>query len=148
MKNRYTYLRKVKIFLGVIIPEIGGIIFNIIPMALFLSLTNFFSRDSQYSPSFIAAVLLISLALLLIPFRLMLLFIQSFKINIDECGVFSIAIIGGLTAGSLFYLLIPSHFSMTWANLPDYALLGVIQSIIAQIIFRYIPDEWKLRLEE
>ncbi|HSD64333.1 MAG TPA: hypothetical protein VLB50_11060 [Ignavibacteriaceae bacterium] len=141
-------MRKLKIFLSVVIPEIGGIIFNIIPMALFLSMTNFFSKDSYYSPTFIAAVLLISLALMLIPFRLIQLFAQSFKINLDECGAFSIAIIGGLTAGGLFYLLVQSHFSMTWAKLPDYALLGVIQSIIAQIIFRYIPEEWKLRLEE
>lgn len=141
-------MRKGKILLSVVIPEIGGILFNLIPTVLLLSLTNFLVSDVQYSPVFIAAVLLISLALLLVPFRLILIFLQLFKINIDECGAFSIAIIGGLTAGSLFYFLIPSHFSTSWTYLPDYALLGVIQSIIAQIIFRFIPDDWKMRLEE
>lgn len=141
-------MKKIKIYLSLFIPDIGGIIFNIFPMLLFLSFTNYFTGESQYSTTFIAALFLISLGLLLIPFRLLVIFAHLFKLNLDVCGTFSIAIIGGLIAGSLFYLLIPSHFTMNWFYLPDYALLGVIQSLIAQTIFRFIPEEWKLKLEE
>lgn len=130
------------------IPDIGGIIFNIVPMSLFLSLSNGFAGDTQYSTTLIAGLFIVSLGLLLIPFRLFVVFAHLFKLNLDVCGTFSVAIIGGLSAGCLFYLLIPSHFFPDWIYLSDYALLGVIQSIIAQTIFKFIPEEWKLKLEE
>ncbi len=141
-------MKAIRLLLCIFIPDIGGIIFNIIPMFLFLSITDFFRRETQYSVILIAAILLISLGLLLIPFRLIIIFVHLFKLNIDVYGVWSIAIIGGLIGGSFYYLLIPSHFSINWINLPDFALLGVIQSVIAQTIFNYIPEEWQLRLEE
>ena len=141
-------MRKIKIFLSVIIPDIGGILFSTIPMVILLKLTRFFAGETQYSPTLISAILLISLALLIIPFRLMLIFAQLFRINITDCGAFSIAIIGGFIAGSFFYLLILSHFSLNWMDMLDYALLGVVQSVTSQFIFRNIPDEWKLQLIE
>lgn len=123
-------------------------IFNILPMFLFLSITDFFRMETQFSAILMAGILLISLGLLLIPFRLIIILVHLFKLNIDVYGDWSITIIGGLTGGSIFYLLIPSHFSITLINLPDYALLGVIQSVIAQTIFKYIPEEWQFSLEE
>lgn len=139
-------MRKVKLILSVVIPDFGGIIFNTIPMALFLSLTNFITRGSHgFSPLLVTVVLLMSLALFLIPFRVVLIIAQLLNMNLNDCGVFSVVIIGGLAGGSLFYFLILSHFSLNWLNLLDYSLLGVFQSLVVQIIYQFIPDNWKVQ---
>jgi hypothetical protein len=142
-------MNKAKIILGVVIPDIGGIILNAFPMILLLSLTNFFAGDTpDFPPLVVASVLLISLALFLIPFRLLLVATQLLKFELNEYGIFSVAIIGGLAGGSLFYFLILSRFYPNLSNVFVYALLGVIQSIIVQLIYRFIPDNWKIQPSE
>ncbi len=148
-ENKILLMRKVKIILSVVIPDFGGIVINTIPMILFLSLTNFFAGETQGIPLLVvAAILLMSLALFLIPSRLILIIARMLNMNLDEYGTFSVAIIGGLIGGSLFYFLILSHFSLNWLNILDYALLGVIQSTIVQFIYQFIPDNWKVQAAE
>jgi hypothetical protein len=139
-------MRRIRILMGLIISDIGGIIINSIPMFLILSLTNFFAGETAgVHPLAIALILLVSLSLFLIPFQLMIIAFRMFNIILDKYGVFSLAISGGLIGGSLFYFLILSHFSLNWANILNYALLGVLQSIIVQFIYQFIPDHWKVQ---
>jgi len=139
-------MRKLKILLGVLISDIGGIIFNTFPMIMLLSITRFYAGGTpHYSILVVASVLLISLTLFLIPFRLMLMIIQLLNMNLNICGILSFAIIGGLGGGSLFYLLIIHHFSLNFSNILSFALLGVIHSIIGQLIYLYIPPNWKIQ---
>lgn len=139
-------MRKIRIILGIIISDIGGIVIASFPMVIFLSLTNYFTGPTPDFPLLVLAfILLISLSLFLFPFRLILIIAQIFKAELDKCGIFSVAIIGGLIGGSLFYFLVLSRFSLNWSDFLDYALLGVLQSIIAQIIYFYIPEHWKVQ---
>jgi hypothetical protein len=139
-------MKKFKILIGVILSDMGGIIFNTFPMIMLLSVTRFYTGGTpHYSILVVASVLLISLTLFLIPFRLMLMIIQMLNMNLNVYGIFSFAIIGGLTGGSLFHFLIISHFSLNYSNVLSYALLGVIHSIIGQFIYLYIPPNWKIQ---
>jgi hypothetical protein len=142
-------MRKIRIILGFVIPDIGGIIIASVPMAIFLSLTNFFAGSaSSLHLLVLALILLISLSLFIFPFKLILIIAQMLKIELDKCGILSIAITGGLVGGSLFYFMILSHFSVNWSNFLDYALLGVLQSLVTHIIYIFIPGEWKVRPAE
>ena len=142
-------MRKIRIILGLILPDLGGILIASFPMAVFLSLTNFIAgSSSDISPVMVAFILLISLSLFLFPFRLLLIFSRVLKIELDKYGIFSVAIIGGLIGGSLFYFLVLSHFTLNWTNFLDYALLGVFQSIIVQMIYYFMPEEWKIQPAE
>ncbi|HKB87721.1 MAG TPA: hypothetical protein VKD08_16205 [Ignavibacteriaceae bacterium] len=141
-------MRKIKIALGFIIPDIGGIAAVSIPLALFLSFTNFFADTSGLTPLMIAFLLLILLSLFILPFRLMLIGADLLNIELDKYGIYSVAIIGGLTGGCLFYFIVLSRFSLEWVEMLDYALFGVIQSIIVQIIYNFIPVNWKLQPAE
>ena len=142
-------MKKLRIILGMVIPDIAGILIISIPMVIFLSLTNFFRGPVSGFPSFLVAlILLLSLSLFIFPFRLFLLIAQKLKMEFDKYIIFSLAIIGGLIGGSLFYFLILYHFSLTWPDFLDYALLGAIQSLIVHIIYIYIPENWKIQPAE
>jgi hypothetical protein len=142
-------MKKVRIIFGIILSDIGGILLNSIPMVLFLSLSNFFAGEaSGLSPFAISLILLISLSLFLVPFQVILLAAKMLNIEIDKYGVISITILGGLLGGSLFYFLILSHFSLQWTNILNYALLGVVQSLIVQGIYSFIPEHWKFHPAE
>ena len=142
-------MRKIRLVLGIILPDLGGIIIASFPMAVFLSLTNLITgSSSDLSPVMIAFILLISLSLFLFPTRLLIIFVHLLKIELDKYSVFSVAIIGGLIGGSFFYLLVLSHFTLNWTNFLDYVLLGVFQNIIVQSIYCFIPKEWKIQPAE
>lgn len=138
-------MRKFRIALGIIISDLGGIVGASIPLVVFLSFTNFFVSTSGVQPLMAAFLLLLLLSFFILPFRLMLIGAGLLKIELDKYGVFSVAIIGGLTAGCLFYFIVLSRFSLDWLNVLDYALIGVIQSIIVQVIYNLIPDHWKVQ---
>ncbi len=142
-------MRKFKILVGVVISDIGGIIFNTFPMILLVSVTRLYAGGSpNYHILVITSVLLIALTLFLIPFRIMLMVIQLLSTNLNVCGIFSFAIIGGLVGGSMFYLMIIHQFAVNFSYILSYALLGVIHSLIGQFIYLYIPDNWKLHPSE
>lgn len=139
-------MRKIRIILGIIISDIGGIAAASLPMVIFLSLTNYFTVTVPDMPLIaLAIILLFSLSLFLFPFRLILIFARILKSEIDEYGIFSVAIIGGLIGGSIFYFLVLSRFTPDWSISLDYALLGVLQSIMVQTIYLYIPEHWKVQ---
>lgn len=139
-------MRKIRIILGIIISDLGGIVMASFPMVIFLSLTNYFTGlASDFPLLLIALILLFPLSLFLFPFRIILIIAQILKTDLDKCGIFSVAIIGGLIGGSLFYFLILARFSAHWSDFLNYALLGVLQSIIVQIIYFYIPEHWKVQ---
>ncbi len=141
-------MRKFRIALGFIISDLGGIAAASIPLAVFLSFTNFFVSASGIRPLMASFLLLILLSFFILPFRLMLIGAELLKIELDKYGRFSVAIIGGLTGGCLFYFLVFSRFSLDWLNMLDYALIGVIQSIIVQVIYNNIPKHWKVQTAE
>ena len=142
-------MRKIRVILGIILSDLGGAILNSIPMVLLLTLTNFFAGESsQLSPLAIALILLLSLSLFLIPFQILLVVVKLLNIELDKYGVISVAIIGGLIGGSLFYFLILSNFSLSWTNILNYALIGVIQSLLVQLIYGFIPEHWKVQPTE
>ncbi len=141
-------MKKLKIALGIILPDLGGIAAAIIPLVVLLSFTNFFISTSGLQPLMAAFLLLVLLSLFILPFRLMLIGAELLKIELDKYGKFSISIIGGLTGGCLFYFLVLSRFSLNWIDMLDYALIGVIQSLIVQMIYNTIPEHWKLQIAE
>ncbi len=138
-------MRKYRIALGFIISDLGGIAAASIPLVVLLSFTNFFVGNSGIRPLMAAFLLLMLLSFFILPFRLMLVGAELLKIELDKYGRYSVAIIGGLTGGCLFYFLVLSRFSLEWLNMLDYALIGVIQSIIVQVIYNFIPAPWKVQ---
>lgn len=138
-------MRKFRIALGLIISDLGGAAAASIPLAVLLSFTNFFVSTSGIEPIMTALLLLVLLSFFILPFRLMLIGAELLKIELDKYGRFSVAIIGGLTGGCLFYFLVLSRFSLNWLNIFDYALIGVVQSIIVQIIYNFVPEQWKVQ---
>jgi uncharacterized membrane protein len=115
-------------------------------MVILLSLTNYFTVTVPDTPLIsLAVILLFSLSLFIFPFRLILIFARILQTELDKYGIFSVAIIGGLTGGSIFYFLVLSRFTPDWSNFLDYALLGVLQSIMVQAIYLYIPEHWKVQ---
>jgi hypothetical protein len=142
-------LGKVRIILGFLIPDIAGVAIISFPAAMLLSFTNFFGRSVPDLPVLVIVfILLISLSLFLFPFRLILVIVRLLKIELDKCGIFSIAIVGGLMGGGLFYFLIFSHFSLNWSGSLNYALLGVLQSLVAHTIYLFLPEQWKVQAAE
>ncbi len=141
-------MRKLRIAFGFIISDLGGIAAASIPLAVILSFTNFFVSTSGIQPLMAGFLLLILLSFFILPFRLMLVGAGLLNIELDKYGRLSLAIIGGLTGGCLFYFLVLSRFSLSWFNMLDYALIGVIQSIIVQVIYNFIPEHWKMQPAE
>jgi hypothetical protein len=139
-------MRKLRIALGIIISDIGGIVAVAVPLILILSFTNFtIGQVPGLTLLTVILILLIALSLFIIPFQLILIIAQVLRTELNKYGIFSIAIIGGLIGGGLLYFLIFSHLTLTWINFLDYALLGVIQSLIIHIIYHYIPADWKIQ---
>ncbi len=141
-------MRKFRIALGIIISDLCGIAAAFIPLVVFLSFTNFFVSASGIQPVMAVFLLLVLLSFFILPFRLMLIGAELLRIDLDKYGRLSVAIIGGLTGGCLFYFLVLSRFSLDWLNIFDYALIGVIQSIIVQVIYNFIPEHWKVQPAE
>lgn len=138
-------MKKLRIALGIIISDIGGILIASVPMIILLSFTNFTAGQvSVLTLVMISFGLLISLSLFLIPFQLIIIIAQILRTELNRYGILSVAIIGGFVGGSLFYLLVFSHFILNWVDLLDYLLLGVFQSLIIQSIYMYIPEGWKI----
>ncbi len=141
-------MKKFRIALGIIISDLGGIAAAFIPLVVFLSFTNFFVSASGIQPIMAAFLLLVLLSFFILPFRLMLIGAELLGIELDQYGRLSVAIIGGLTGGCLFYFLVLSRFSLNWFNIFDYALIGVMQSIVVQVIYNFIPEAWKVQPAE
>ncbi len=141
-------MRKLRIALGIIISDLGGIAFASIPLVIFLSFSNFFVSTSGIKPLMAAFLLLVLLSFFILPFRFMLIGAELLKIELDKYGRLSVAIIGGLTGGCLFYFIVLSRFSLDWFNIFDYALIGVIQSVFVQLIYNYVPEHWKMQPAE
>lgn len=139
-------MRNIRIILGILISDIAGIIIVSVPMIIFLSLTNFFAGSLSGLPLLaVSLFLLVSLSLFILPFQLILIIAQILRTELNKYGIFSVAILGGLIGGGLFYIIIFSHFSVSWLYLFIYTLFGVLQSLIIQSIYFYIPQEWKMR---
>lgn len=139
-------MRKLRVALGIIISDIGGIVVAAILMMILLYFTNFtIVQSSGLTLMLLTFVLLISLSLFLIPFQLILIFAQMLRTELNKYGIFSVAIAGGLIGGGLLYFLIFSHFNLNWISFLDYALLGVFQSLIIHSIYQYIPADWKIQ---
>lgn len=139
-------MRKLRIALGIIISDIGGIVIIAVPLILILSFTNItIVQASGLTLFMVILVLLIALSLFIIPFQLVLIIAQVLRTELNKFGIFSVAIIGGLIGGGLLYFLIFSHLTLSWINFLDYALLGVLQSLIIHVIYEYIPADWKIQ---
>jgi len=139
-------MRKLRIALGIIISDIGGIVIIAVPLIIILSFTNItIVQASGLTLFMVILVLLIALSLFIIPFQLVLIIAQVLRTELNKFGIFSVAIIGGLIGGGLLYFLIFSHLTLSWINFLDYALLGVLQSLIIHVIYEYIPADWKIQ---
>ena len=142
-------MRKIRIILGILVPDIAGIVIASVPMVIFLSLTDFFAGPESGLPLLIIAlILLISLSLFILPFQIILIIAHMLKLELNKYGIFAVAITGGLTGGGLFYLVIFSHFAVSWSNLFIYTLFGVLLSLLIQGIYFYIPEDWKIQQVE
>ncbi len=139
-------MRKIRIILGIVIPDISGVLIASIPMVIFLSLSNFYSISVSGLPLLAVALsLLVSLSLFILPFQIILIIAQILRTELNKYGIFAVAIIGGLTGGGLFYLIIFSHFVINWSSLLIYTLFGVLLSLLTQWIYLYIPEDWKIQ---
>lgn len=148
IKTYHLNMKKLRIALGFIVSDLGGIAAASVPLVVFLSFTNFFVDTSGIQPVMAIFLILVLLSFFILPFRLLLIGVEMLRIELDKYGRFSMVIIGGLTAGSLFYFLVLSRLSLDWLNIFDYALIGVMQSIIVQVIYNIIPQSWKVQPAE